>query len=276
MQIKGTTSFRSSSFFLPTHAGRDSVRGAEKPVYCRLAAYCTQQIVSRPREAGAETPSVPGRPGTSSLPTWPPRQLCHWRRTAAAGTAALPPPAAPPETPPAACEGPGALVGSPRTEKNKRGETKNGASNVLYTRRVEQVLCLIAPSPVFIDTRVLVFRLNHFRTNLLFKWFINQFDLNFSILSTYLSSCLVVWNPCPSSSILVWPAALKGDKREEALFFLPEMEVKTLANLRQNMIKKKTSKNNTLTHFHSGTQVKWSEAAVWWSLCSSISENMCI
>lgn len=70
------------------------------------------QIVSCPFKENAEVPSVPAQPGTSSLPTWPPRQLCHWRRTAAVGTAASPPPAAPLWTPPAAFEGPAALSGS--------------------------------------------------------------------------------------------------------------------------------------------------------------------
>ena len=84
-----------------------------------LAASSLHQIVSCPFKVDAEMPSVPGRPGTSSLPTWPPRRLCHWRRTAAAGIAASPPPAAPPETPPAASAGPAALVGSPRTARKE-------------------------------------------------------------------------------------------------------------------------------------------------------------
>lgn len=47
-------------------------------------------------EGDTETPSVPARPGTSSLPISSPRQLCRWRRTAAVGIAASPPPEAPP------------------------------------------------------------------------------------------------------------------------------------------------------------------------------------
>lgn len=48
------------------------------------------------KEGDTETPSVPVRPGTSSLPISSPRQPCRWRRTAAVGTAASPPPEAPP------------------------------------------------------------------------------------------------------------------------------------------------------------------------------------
>lgn len=46
------------------------------------------------KEGDTETPSVPVRPGTSSLPISSPRQLCRWRRTAAVGIAASPPPEA--------------------------------------------------------------------------------------------------------------------------------------------------------------------------------------
>lgn len=48
------------------------------------------------KEGNTETPSVPVRPGTSSLPISSPRQLCRWRRTAVIGIAAFPPPEAPP------------------------------------------------------------------------------------------------------------------------------------------------------------------------------------
>lgn len=63
----------------------------------------------------AEMPSVPEQPGTSSLPTWPPRRLCHWRRTAAAGFSSSPPPAVRPAAPPGASVRPAGLAGSPRT-----------------------------------------------------------------------------------------------------------------------------------------------------------------
>lgn len=63
-------------------------------------------------KVGAVVPSVPGQPGTSSLPISPPRQLCRWRRTAAVGIAAPPPPSAPHGTPPAAFAGPAVSDGS--------------------------------------------------------------------------------------------------------------------------------------------------------------------
>lgn len=60
------------------------------------AAYDPPTVSCPLKEGNTETPSVPVRPGTSSLPISSPRQLCRGRRTAAVGSAASPPPEAPP------------------------------------------------------------------------------------------------------------------------------------------------------------------------------------
>ncbi len=169
-----------------------------------LLTECTtcflHQIVSCPFKVRTETPSVPVRPGTSSLPTWPPRRLCHWRRTAAVGVVSPPPPAAPLETPPAASAGPAAPAGSLQTarrefrEKNKKrrhlGKVIPAHTQTHMNMASSASSFLIWMSLVFICACVLCISSKHFRMYLLCKCFINQFDLNVSILShLHLSPC---------------------------------------------------------------------------------------
>lgn len=127
-----------------------------------------------PLKVGAETPSVPGRHGTSSLPTWPPRRLCHWRRIAAVGIAAPPPPAAPLETPPAASARPAALDVSRRTARTGFRQN-NHQKHTLWTN----TLRILILKTVIRSTRVL-FSLNHLGMNLLCERFIKSFLLFYS------------------------------------------------------------------------------------------------
>lgn len=103
-----------------------------------------------PLKVDAETPSVPVQPGTSSLPTWPPRPLCHWRRTAAAATVASPPLAAPPETPPAASWGPAAPAGSPRTAHNMEGRLSNRLESLPYHDPRDELVFSVYLCPEFL------------------------------------------------------------------------------------------------------------------------------
>lgn len=140
---------------------------------------------------GAETPSVPGRHGTSSLPTWPPRRLCHWRRIAAVGIAAPPPPAAPLETPPAASARPAALDVSRRTART--GCRQNNHQKHTLGKLWTNTLRILILKTVIRSTRVL-FSLNHLGMNLLCERFIKSFLLFFlSILLYFFLSLSFSW-----------------------------------------------------------------------------------
>lgn len=144
-----------------------------------------------PLKVGAETPSVPGRHGTSSLPTWPPRRLCHWRRIAAVGIAAPPPPAAPLETPPAASARPAALDVSRRTART--GCRQNNHQKHTLGKLWTNTLRILILKTVIRSTRVL-FSLNHLGMNLLCERFIKSFLLFFlSILLYFFLSLSFSW-----------------------------------------------------------------------------------
>lgn len=148
-------------------------------LWVRIGKIKKSRLCPVPLKVGAETPSVPGRHGTSSLPTWPPRRLCHWHRIAAVGIAAPPPPAAPLETPPAASARPAALDVSRRTART--GFRQNNHQNHTLWTNTLRILIL---KTVIRSTRVL-FSLNHLEMNLLCERFIKSFLLFFLSILLY-------------------------------------------------------------------------------------------